>query len=285
MNKKWVNFSGLLLSLALIGTSVVGCSTEKDRLTVATTTSLYDTGLWDVLEPMFEKEFDIELDVIYAGTGIALEWGKNGDVDIITIHDKARELQFIADGYGTERYAFAYNYFVIVGPEDDPLGLKGLSPEEAFQKLASSGTAKFISRGDDSGTHSKEKAIWTAAGYAYNTVQQSGEWYVEAGRGMGGTLLMASELQGYTISDLGTFLAYKGDTGLVTIVDQGAILLNVYSAIPVNPDKVSIKNADAAQVMAEWLMTTAIQDIIGQYGVKDYGDPLFTPTYGNEPTS
>jgi len=308
MKKFWLKLSAVLLSMMMIATSVAGCNgtdnptttstppTTTDeglsildpsiRLRIATTTSLYDTGLWALLEPMFEDEFDVEVDVIYAGTGISIEYGKRGDVDIIVVHDKARELAFIAEGYGTQRYAFASNYFVIVGPPSDPLGLKGLSPEAAFQKLAESKTTKFISRGDDSGTHAKEQAIWKSAGYDYDAIQDSGEWYVEAGRGMGPTLLMANELQGYTMSDMGTFLAFKADTGLVAIVESGSILLNVYSAVPVNPDKVSgVKNADAAQVMAEWLMTKTIQDTIGQYGVKDYGDPLFIPTYGIEPTS
>jgi tungstate transport system substrate-binding protein len=307
MKKFWLKLSAVLMSLMLVSFAAIGCGTETTdpdptttadndddglalldpsiRLRVATTTSLYDTGLWSLLEPMFEDEYGVEVDVLYAGTGIAIEYGKRGDVDIITVHDKNRELAFIADGFGTERYAFASNFFVIVGPADDPLGLASLSPEDAFRKLAESGTAKFVSRGDSSGTHSKEKSIWAAAGYNYTDITGSGEWYVDAGRGMGPTLLMAAELGAYTVSDMGTFLAFKGDTGLVAHVDTGAILLNVYSAIPVNPANVpGVRNAEAAQVLAEWLMSDPIQDIIGQYGVKDYGDPLFTPTYGDEPT-
>jgi tungstate transport system substrate-binding protein len=257
----------------------------KLRVKVATTTSLYDTGLWAILEPIFEKEYGINVDVITGGTGIAIDYGKRGDVDIIVIHDKIRELQFIADGYGTTRNAFAYNYFVIVGPASDPLGLKGLAPEEAFKKLATSGTAKFVSRGDSSGTHSKEQAIWKAAGFDYQTIRNSGAWYVESGQGMGPTLQLAGQKQAYTLSDVGTFLAYKGQTGLTSIVDKGSILLNVYSAIPVNPAKVNVSNSTMAQKMAEWLMSPAIQKVIGDYGVKDYGSPLFTPCAGNEPSS
>ena len=304
MKRFWLKLSAVLFSLMLVSVAAIGCGTETTdpdptattdeglsildptiRLRIATTTSLYDTGLWALLEPMFEDKYGVEVDVLYAGTGISIQYGKNGDVDLIAVHDKTRELAFIADGFGTQRYAFASNYFVIVGPANDPLGLKGLSPQDAFKKLAESGTAKFISRGDDSGTHSKEKAIWAAAGFAYADIRTAGTWYVEAGRGMGPTLQMAAELGAYTISDMGTFLAYKGDTGLTAIVDTGAILLNVYSAIPVNPANVpGVRNADAAQVMAEWLMSKEIQDIIGQYGVKDYGEPLFKPTYGVEPT-
>ncbi len=291
----------------MIASSVVGCAntdnpgttnppattTEQGsgilkpatRLKVATTSSLYDTGLWALLEPMFEKEFSVEVDVLYANTGIAIQYGQRGDVDIITVHDKARELTFIADGYGTTRSAFAYNYFVIVGPANDPLGLKGLSPEEAFKKLAASKTTPFVSRGDASGTHSKEQAIWKAAGFNYTDIRNSGAWYVESGQGMGPTLQLAGQKQAYTLSDIGTFLAFKGQTGLVSIVDKGSILLNVYAAIPVNPAKVNVSNSAMATKMAEWLMSPAIQKVIGDYGVKDYGAPLFTPCAGNEPTS
>ncbi|MFC1953751.1 substrate-binding domain-containing protein, partial [Chloroflexota bacterium] len=165
----------------------------KNRLKVATTTSLYDTGLWGYLEPMFEEKYDTELDVMYAGTGKAITLGQGGDVDVITVHSKSRELAFIADGYGVERVPFAYNYFLVVGPESDPAGIRGLLPEDAFKKLMESGESSFISRGDDSGTHGKEKAIWTEAGYSYDQVREAGSWYIESGSGMGPTLSMASE--------------------------------------------------------------------------------------------
>ena len=257
----------------------------QERLRVATTSSLYDPGLWALLEPKFESKYGVELDVLYANTGIALEYGKRGDVDAIAVHDKARELTFISDGYGTTRNVFAYNYFVIVGPASDPLGLKGLTPEAAFKKLAESKTTPFISRGDSSGTHSKEQAIWKAAGFTYADVQKSGAWYVQAGRGMGPTLIMAGEMGGYTLSDIGTFLAFKGETGLVSIVDKGSIMLNVYSVIPVNPAKITTVNADMAQNLVDFMVSDEIQKIIGDYGVKDYGQALFTPCAGNEPSA
>jgi tungstate transport system substrate-binding protein len=251
--------------------------TSKQRLRVATTTSLYDTGLWGYLEPMFEEKYEVEVDVLYAGTGIALEYGKRGDVDVITVHSKAREEAFVDEGYGTKRVPFAFNYFLIVGPASDPAGIKGITPENAFKKLLETGSSNFISRGDDSGTHSKEKAIWKAAGYDYETVQQEGKWYVEVGRGMGPTLLTASEKQGYTLTDMGTFLSYKGQTSLVPIVDKGDILLNVYSVITGNPEKNPKINAEMANNMIEFLTSPEIQEKIGNYGVKEYGMQLFTP--------
>jgi len=255
----------------------------QPRLRVATTTSLYDTGLWGYLEPMFEQEYNVELDVMYAGTGKALEYGRRGDVDVITIHDKAREAQFIAEGYGVERVPFAYNYFLIVGPPADPAGIKGLSPEEAFQRLKDSAKASFVSRGDDSGTHSKEKKIWQAAGYAYEAARNAGAWYIEAGSGMGPTLMMASEKQAYTLTDMGTYLAYQGKLELVPIVDKGDILLNVYSAIAVNPATNPKTSIDMAHNLIDFLTSPQIQELIGSYGVEGYGRQLFTPCAGAEP--
>jgi len=287
-------FFSLLVTIGLLF-SVFGCATARDgqilstreRLRVATTTSLYDTGLWGYLEPIFEKKYNVELDVLYAGSGIALEYGKRGDVDVITVHDKAREQQFVADGYGIERIPFAYNYFLIVGPTSDPAGSKGMKPEDAFKKLADGGAASFISRGDESGTHAREKAIWKSAGFDYEKVRKAGSWYIEGGKGMGPTLLMASEKQGYTLTDAATFLAFKGKLDLVPIVDRGSILLNVYSVIPVNPEKnprVAL-NAQKAKDMVSFLTSAEIQKLIGDYGVKTYGTPLFIPCAGQpEPT-
>ena len=247
MNRR-IALCTLLIGILLVGMlfTAAGCNEPaplkpQSRLRVATTTSLYDTGLWGYLEPMFEEEYGVELDVMYKGTGQALELGRRGDVDIITVHSKSRELAFIDDGYGVERVPFAYNYFLIVGPESDPAGIKGMSPEDAFKKLMDNGSGTFVSRGDDSGTHSKEKSIWSNAGYEYENVQQASSWYVEAGSGMGPTLNMANEMEGYTLTDMGTFLAFKSDLGLIPIVDEGGILLNVYSAIAVNPENVNVK--------------------------------------------
>jgi len=290
-SKTLISLIAVTLIIGLIA-GAIGCKAEptlgaplppQQRLRVATTTSLYDTGLWGYLEPMFEEKYEIELDVMYAGTGIALEYGMRGDVNIITVHSKSREEQFVAEGYGVERVPFAYNYFLIVGPESDPAGIKGMSPEDAFSKLMETGSGGFVSRGDDSGTHSKEKAIWKKAGFDYETVQKAGEWYIEAGRGMGPTLLMASEKQAYTLSDTGTFLSYKGKIELVPIVDEGDILLNVYSAIAVNPEKHTETNIEMANNLIDFLISPEIQKLIGDYGVEEYGMQLFTPCAGAEP--
>ena len=279
----------LIMLLSLLA-GAIGCSQgaepmpPKQRLRVATTTSLYDTGLWGYLEPMFEKKYDVELDVMYAGTGKAIEYGQRGDVDVIMVHAKAQEEQFVADDYGVRRVPFAYNYFLIVGPASDPAGIKGMSPEEAFKKLMATGSESFVSRGDDSGTHSREKSIWKKAGYEYEAVQKAGSWYIEAGTGMGPTLMMASEKEAYTLTDVGTYLSYEGKLELLPIVDKGDMLLNVYSAIAVNPEKVKVTKLEMSNNLIGFLTSPEIQKLIGDYGVKEYGMQLFTPCAGAEPT-
>ena len=275
MTRILIFFMAAVMLFSLVSV-LPACSNEEIK--VATTTSLYDTGLWGYLEPMFEERYGVELDILYAGTGKALEWGIRGDVDVITVHSRAREEQFVADGYGVERVPFAYNYFLIIGPEADSAGISGMSPEDAFTHLMEQGEARFVSRGDGSGTHTKEKAIWALAGYDYEDVRTSGSWYVEAGGGMGPTLVMASEMNAYTLSDLGTFLAHQGQLDLVPIVDEGDILLNVYSVIVV----ASTQHPDMANNMVEFLTSEEIQDLIGRYGVGEFGRPLFTPCAGQD---
>ena len=293
LNCKRQSFKKIVSALAILASLVavmVGCTSSiasplppQQRLRVATTTSLYDTGLWGYLEPMFEKKYNVELDIMYASTGKALEYGRRGDVDVITVHSKASEEQFVADGYGVKRVPFAYNYLLIVGPAADPAAIKDLTPEEAFKKLMATGSGSFISRGDDSGTHSKEKKIWKEAGYDYEAVRNAGTWYIETGSGMGPTLMMAGEKQAYTLTDIGTYLVYKGKLELVPVVDKGGILLNVYSAIAVNPEKVPGVKIGMANNLISFLISPEIQELIGDYGIKEYGMQLFTPCAGAEP--
>jgi len=251
------------------------------RLTVATTTSLYDTGLWGYLEPMFEQKYGVNLNIISVGSGKAFQLGKTGDVDVLTVHEPQAEQDFLAGNYSSARVPFAYNYFLIIGPETDPAGIKGMSPEDAFKKLMAEGNVtgsqvKFVSRGDGSGTHSKEKAIWAAAGYKYADVENSGSWYVEGGGGMGQILVMANDMQAYTLTDMGTFISYKTKLSLVPLVDEGDILLNVYSVLVVK----STRNKDMANNLVTFLTSPEIQDLIGRYGVAEYGLQLFTPCAG-----
>lgn len=251
---------------------------SQQRLLVATTTSLYDTGLWAYMEPMFEERYGVELDILYAGTGKALEWGARGDVDVVVVHDRAREDQFIADGYGLSRTPFAYNFFVLVGPPEDPAALAGMTPEAAFAKLYQDATTPFISRGDESGTHAKEQRIWAAAGLDYETVRSSGDWYVEAAAGMGPTLNMADEMRAYALCDIATFLAYQGDVDLEIIVGEGGVMQNVYAVIPLS----AARDPEMAQNMVTFLTSPEIQNLIGSYGVEEWGRQLFTPCAGQD---
>ena len=284
--------ASITLALTLLVT-VLGCGQQTEVLRVATTTSLYDTGLWDVLEDLFEPKHDADLQITAKGTGAALELGKNGDVDVVTVHDPDKEAAFIADGYASiaqnfsaDRVTWAYNYFIIVGPESDPAGIGNLTgslaPEQAFQKIQIEGkvdpdAVKLVSRGDESGTHGKEKTIWASAGYNYTAdIVGNGTadgWYIEAGTGMGATLVMADEMMAYTLTDKGTFLAYQGDLDLVPLVDTGDILLNVYSVI-------ICKNGvhyDMANNLVNFLRSEAIQALVAGFGVPEYGEPLFYP--------
>ncbi len=261
------------------GSVAVEPMARVERLRVATTTSLYDTGLWGYLEPMFEEQYDVELDVLYAGTGKAIDWGRRGDVDVITVHSRTREELFVSEGYGVERVPFAFNYFLIVGPAADPAGIAGMGPQDAFTALMDNSEAIFVSRGDDSGTHGKEKSIWASAGFDYDTdVRTAGAWYVEGGSGMGPTLVMANEMQGYTLTDIGTYLAYQGDLELVPVVDQGDALLNVYSVLQVETSR----NPELSTALVEFLISAEVQQLIGDYGVEVYGMQLFTPCAGED---
>jgi len=293
----------LLVGLLTIVSLLMGCTAEAPapgptqespqqyqlhdplvRFKIATTTSLYDTGLWYYLEPIFEERANVEMDIVYAGTGIALEYGKRGDVDSIIVHDRAREDQFLADGYGINRRNFGYNFFLIAGPSSDPAGIKGSTATEAFKKIHDAGikdpdAVQFVSRGDESGTHAKEKLIWKGAGFNYEDIQGSGTWYVEAGKGMGPCLLMANEMEAYILADISTFLAYdkKSNLNIVPIVEQDALFLNVYAAIAINPEMHPNAKIDIANQFINWLIGPEVQEIMGTYGEAEYGRSLFNP--------
>jgi tungstate transport system substrate-binding protein len=265
------------------GTPTATPSGNGSRVRVATTTSLYDTGLWTYLKPKFETQYNMALDVTSQGSGAAINLSKTGDVDVLAVHSKADELKFVADGYGLERIPFAYNYFVIVGPASDPAGISGMNASNAFKQIATDGTTQFVSRGDNSGTHSKEKALWKLAGLNYSDIQAA-TWYVNAAGGMGATLLMADEKGAYTLSDKGTFLSYAGNLSLEIIVENSSDLLNVYSVIAVNSSKFDWINTAGANNLIEFMTSNETQQLIADYGVDTYGQSLFFPCAGNEPT-
>lgn len=244
-----------------------------DRLILATTTSTQDSGLLEYLLPDFEKEFNTRVDVIAVGTGQALQLGKDGNADVLLVHARAQEDAFLTDGHGTRREDVMYNDFVIVGPESDPAGIKGMTGAvDAFKKIAET-KAPFVSRGDKSGTHTKELAVWKSAG-----ITPEGDWYISAGQGMGEVLTMAEEQQAYTISDRATYLA-RTKTGLTlqVLVERDKTLLNPYGVIAVNPDKGPQINNDLAARFIDWIVSVPVQEKIGEFGKADFGQSLFVP--------
>jgi tungstate transport system substrate-binding protein len=290
----------IMIALAVIIVAIVaigafaftGGINGKQTLKIATTTSLEDTGLLPVLESAFEKKYpNIDVQFIAAGTGQALEYGKKGDVDLVMVHSKKQEEQFVADGYGTKRYPFAYNYFYIVGPANDPAKINGTNATTAFTNIRELGTTnpnqiKFVSRGDGSGTNTKEIALWNATGIDYNQTIRNQTWYIESGKGMGDTLTIADQKSAYTLSDSGTFLAYVGKLKLVPFVTKGKELLNIYSLIPENPQKFPNVNNAAAMKWVDFVLSSEGQTIVGDYGKDKYGQQLFIPLAGQpEPSN
>jgi tungstate transport system substrate-binding protein len=243
----------------------------KTTLTLATTTSTYDSGLLDFILPDFEEEFGVTVDVISVGTGAALELGENGDADVVLVHARAREDAFVEAGHATARYDVMYNDFVIVGPPEDPAGIASTnSATEAFATIATS-EATFISRGDDSGTHSKELGIWEAAG-----ITPDGDWYQEAGQGMGAVLVIADEQGGYALSDRATYLTRQDEGNeLIVLVESDEILFNPYGVMPVDPTKNDGINGELAQQFVDWLISVETQEMIASFEVN--GSQLFTP--------
>ena len=265
--------------------------TPQQKLVIATTTSLYDTGLLAYLQPKFESQYNVKLAITSQGSGKAIQIATNGDADVLLVHSPAAELAFMQTGKGLNRRSFASNYFIIVGPPTDPAGINNMTPETAFTTLLLKGTNKtanvyFVSRGDGSGTQTAEQNIWKKAGYNYTVnVEKSGLWYIEAGKGMGETLQMASDKGAYTLTDEGTFLAYKSNLTLVPQVTKGASLLNIYSVMAVYNDKQPVEKIQMANNFINFLISPQTQADIGAYGVDKYGKSLFIPMSVTVPTA
>ena len=252
---------------------------EGTTLMMATTTSTADTGLLDYLKPIFLEDTGIDLQWTAVGTGEALAMGQNGDVDIVLVHAKASEEEFVASGAGVERFPVMYNDFVVVGPEEEG---KYCDDIAACFGAIQEGKLAFVSRGDDSGTDKKEKKIWAAL----EIDPTANPNYIESGQGMGATITIADEEEAYTLTDRGTWLKFKNDADLdieLNIVCEGAKdLLNQYGVIAVNPEMFEGLNNEAANVFIEWICSDKVQELIGQYGVEEYGQALFTPNAGTD---
>jgi tungstate transport system substrate-binding protein len=258
------------LVLALLA-AAPPCAADSSII-LATTTSTQDSGLLDDLLPRFEKASGLRVKTIAVGSGEALSMGRRGDADVLLVHSKAAEDEFMAEGHGSLRLDVMYNDFVLVGPPADTAGAKGLSAVEALRQIAAKG-APFASRDDRSGTHARELDLWKKAG-----ISPAGQpWYVATGQGMGETARVASEKRAYTLADRGTFLALRKTLDLAILVEGGPELRNSYRVIVVSPVKHPKARAAGAKVFAEWLVSPAAQKEIGAFGREKFGQPLFVP--------
>ena len=251
---------------------------KQKNIILATTTSTQDTGLLDVLIPLFEKETGYFVKTIAVGSGQAMAMGQKGEADVLLVHSPDAEKKFVEDGYGINRQLVMHNDFIIVGPGDDPAKIKGVKSSAEALKLVAKAEGLFLSRGDNSGTHAKEKTLWKKADI--NPVGQ--KWYQETGLGMGQTLNVAAEKKGYTLADRGTYLSLKKNLGLDVLVEGDAALLNIYHVIEVNSTKWPKVNVAGAKAFADFMVSKKTQNIIKTFGMDKFGSPLFFPDAGKK---
>lgn len=272
-------FTVLLAIVALLlVSSMTPVQAQEKTIILATTTSTQDSGLLDVLLPVFEKKTGYFVKTIAVGSGQAMAMGQKGEADVLLVHSPAAEKKFVSEGFGINRKIIMHNDYVIVGPAEDPAKIKGTkSTPDAFKKIASA-AALFMSRGDNSGTHAKENDVWKAAG-----IKPDGQkWYQQTGLGMGQTLNVTNEKKGYTLSDRGTYLSLRKNLQLGILMEGDAILLNVYHVIEVNPAKWPKANAAGGKAFADFMVSKETQDMIKTYGVEKFGSPLFFPDAGKK---
>ncbi|HCK67107.1 MAG TPA: tungsten ABC transporter substrate-binding protein [Anaerolineae bacterium] len=270
MKSQKILFS-LLFVLSILVAACGNTAPSNPNIILATTTSTQDSGLLDVLVPMFEEQTGYVVQTIAVGTGQALQMGEEGNADVLLVHAPASEEVFMENGFGKERAYVMYNDFIFVGPTSDPAELLGLtSAIEGLEKIYEL-NANFVSRGDDSGTHKKELDIWKKA--ELDPAGQS--WYIETGQGMGATLTVASEREGYTLTDRATYLAQKDNLNLVLVMEGDASLLNPYHVITVNPELWENVNYEGALAFYNFMLTPETQAVISEFGIDQYGEPLF----------
>jgi len=268
----------MVFAAAILVSNTDAAQPAQKNLILATTTSTQDSGLLDELIPIFEKKTGYFVKTIAVGSGQAMAMGSKGEADVLLVHSPAAEKKFMADGNGVNRRLVMHNDYIIVGPPSDPAKIRGMKKAaDAFRKIAASGSV-FVSRGDNSGTHAKEKDIWKAAGVKY----EGEKWYQQTGLGMGQTLSVAAEKKTYTLADRGTYLALKKNLGMDILVEGDGILLNIYHVIEVNPKKWTKANFNGAKAFADFMVSRPTQAIIKTFGVKKYGSPLFFPDAGKK---
>jgi tungstate transport system substrate-binding protein len=277
MNSRTQALGMCLIAMVVLGIAVAAAQPTKRSLILATTTSTQDSGLLDMLIPLFEQRTRYLVKTIAVGTGEALALGVRGEADVLLVHAPEAEAKFIADGHGLNRRAVMHNDFILVGPSEDPAQLRGRQGiVEAFKHLAEA-QASFVSRGDNSGTHQLEQRLWKQVG-----IMPKGRWYLEAGQGMGATLRIASERKAYTLTDRGTYLALQNTLQLEIVSEGDKALANFYSVIEVNPARHAMANHDGAKAFADFMVSPETQAIIKTYGIDKFGQPLFFPDASSE---
>jgi tungstate transport system substrate-binding protein len=277
-SSQWIVALIIVTALVVLGAAGVFAAPKQRNIILATTTSTQDSGLLDKLIPIFEKETGYFVKTIAVGSGQAMKMGEKGEADVMLVHSPDAEKKFIEQGYGINRRLVMHNDFLIVGPGADPAKIKGVkSSADALKKIASA-NALFLSRGDNSGTHAKEKTLWKKAG-----INPDGQkWFQETGLGMGQTLNVAAEKKGYTLTDRGTYLAIQKNLGMEILTEGDSALLNIYHVIEVNSAKWPKANAEGAKAFADFMVSKKTQDIIKTFGVDKYGSPLFFPDAGKK---
>jgi tungstate transport system substrate-binding protein len=265
-------------SIFVLSGTVSAQEPKNKDVILATTTSTVDSGLLDLLVPIFEKKTGYRVKTIAVGTGQALAMGEKGEADVLLVHAPKAEKKLLNMGVARNYRLVMHNDFIIIGPAEDPAKIKGNSPVDAFKSIYESG-ALFISRGDDSGTNKMERALWKKTG----TDPKHAKWYLESGQGMGATILMASEKRAYTLSDRGTYLAQKPNVKLDILCEGDPSLKNIYHVMEVNPAKFSKVNADGAKAFGDFMTSPETQQLIGEFGKDKFGHPLFFPDAGKQP--
>ncbi|PKN36474.1 MAG: tungsten ABC transporter substrate-binding protein [Deltaproteobacteria bacterium HGW-Deltaproteobacteria-2] len=270
--------AALLFAFGTSNVFAAKAAPKQKNIILATTTSTQDTGLLDVLIPIFEKKTGYFVKTIAVGSGQAMKMGEKGEADVMLVHSPDAEKKFVADGFGINRQLVMHNDFIIVGPGTDPAKIKGVKSSAEALKMVAKAEGLFLSRGDNSGTHAKEKVLWKKA-----EVTPAGQkWYQETGLGMGQTLNVAAEKKGYTLTDRGTYLSLKKNLGLDILVEGDAALLNIYHVIEVNSAKWPKANAAGAKAFADFMVSQNTQKIIKTFGVDKYGSPLFFSDAGKK---
>lgn len=268
----WLALAALVLTIA-----VSFAQAPSRSIILSTTTSTQDSGLLEVLIPMFEKQSGYTVKTVSVGTGQALALAAKGDADVALVHAPSLEKQYVSEGKLLNRRLVMYNDFVIIGPKEDPAKIRSIKNVAAALKIIAQSKAGFVSRGDNSGTHTLEKALWKSA-----AVEPSGSWYIEAGQGMGATLGIANERNAYTITDRGTYLALGKRVSLPILIEGDRALLNIYSVMEVNPANGPRINAAGGKAFADFMVSPAAQKAIQSFGVEKFGQSLFSPVAGKK---